>query len=170
MVGRAIEMSRQERKAYTRPEARHHGPPKRPQPVNKEPDKKYDIQIPKFAKISNYRTMNAEKKTWAIEGKKQFQLEWMREEANEFYEAISLEDEDEVLDKAIGLLRTAHHFSDNKRVQTLWHKVKPHVIEVLSDRETYDKAFKKWKKKKTLKGQAKGITSNRLLSFGGLFS
>ena len=44
------------------------------------------IKIPKFAIIKNYRTMNKDKKNLAVQGKKLIQLEWMKEEINEFYD------------------------------------------------------------------------------------
>ena len=87
------------------------------------------IKIPKFAVIKNYRTMTKEKKDLAVQGKKLIQLEWMKEEINEFYEAIFLEDKKE-----------------------------------------FNKAFKNWKKKKTLKGQAKGVTAKSLEEFAKLYS
>ena len=40
----------------------------------------------------------------------------MIEEINEFYEAVNSEDEDEILDEAMGLIRTAQQFQDSKRV------------------------------------------------------
>ena len=128
------------------------------------------ITIPKYAKIKNYRTMTKEKKRFADEGKKMYQLEWMKEEINEFYEAIFLQDKNEILDEAIGLIRTAQQFSESKRVMAWWHKVKNDVKQTLSNRREYNKAFKEWKKKKTLKGQAKGVTAKSLKEFAGLFS
>ena len=120
------------------------------------------ITIPKYAKIKNYRTMTKEKKNLAVQGKKLIQLEWMKEEINEFYEAIYLEDKNEILDEAIGLIRTAQQFSESKRVMAWWNKVSPDVKKTLSNKKEYNKAFKEWKKKKTLKGQAKGVTSKSL--------
>jgi len=128
------------------------------------------ITIPKYAKIKNYRTMTKEKKNLAVQGKKLIQLEWMKEEINEFYEAIYLEDKNEILDEAIGLIRTAQQFSESKRVMAWWNKVSPDVKKTLSNKKEYNKAFKEWKKKKTLKGQAKGVTSKSLSDFAGLFS
>ena len=128
------------------------------------------ITIPKYAKIKNYRTMTKEKKNLAVQGKKLIQLEWMKEEINEFYEAIYLEDKNEILDEAIGLIRTAQQFSESKRVMAWWSKVSPDVKKTLSNKKEYNKAFKEWKKKKTLKGQAKGVTSKSLSDFAGLFS
>ena len=94
----------------------------------------------------------------------------MKEEINEFYEAICLEDKNEILDEAIGLIRTAQQFSESKRVMAWWSKVSPDVKKTLSNKKEYNKAFKEWKKKKTLKGQAKGVTSKSLSDFAGLFS
>lgn len=128
------------------------------------------ITIPKYAKIKNYRTMTKEKKNLAVQGRKLIQLEWMKEEINEFYEAIYLEDKNEILDEAIGLIRTAQQFSESKRVMAWWNKVSPDVKKTLSNKKEYNKAFKEWKKKKTLKGQAKGVTSRSLSDFAGLFS
>jgi len=128
------------------------------------------ITIPKYAKIKNYRTMTKEKKNLAVQGRKLIQLEWMKEEINEFYEAIYLEDKNEILDEAIGLIRTAQQFSESKRVMAWWNKVSPDVKKTLSNKKEYNKAFKEWKKKKTLKGQAKGVTSKSLSDFAGLFS
>lgn len=128
------------------------------------------ITIPKYAKIKNYRTMTKEKKNLAVQGRKLIQLEWMKEEINEFYEAIYLEDKNEILDEAIGLIRTAQQFSESKRVMAWWNKVSSDVKKTLSNKKEYNKAFKEWKKKKTLKGQAKGVTSKSLSDFAGLFS
>ena len=128
------------------------------------------IKIPKFAIIKNYRTMNKEKKNLAVQGKKLIQLEWMKEEINEFYEAIFLQDKKEILDEAIGLIRTAQQFSDSKRVMAWWCKVKGDVKKALSNKKEFSKAFREWKKKKTLKGQAKGVTAKSLIEFAGLYS
>ena len=49
----------------------------------------------------------------AVAGNKLFQYEWMREEVNEFYEAIHLQDIEEIQDEAIGLIRTFQHFQDS---------------------------------------------------------
>lgn len=127
------------------------------------------ITIPKYAKIKNYRTMTKEKKNFANEGKKMYQLEWMKEEINEFYEAIFLQNKKEILDEAIGLIRTAQQFSESKRVIAWWNKVYPDVKKVFSNKREYNKAFKQWKKKKTMKGQAKGVTAESLRDFAGLF-
>ena len=95
------------------------------------------VHIPKFAKITDYRTMTPQKKKFAVEGKKRFQLEWMKEEINEFYEAVSIGDKAEILDEAIGLIRTAQQFSESKRVMIWWFKVSPDVKMVLSSKKEY---------------------------------
>ena len=128
------------------------------------------IKIPKFAVIKNYRTMTKEKKDLAVQGKKLIQLEWMKEEINEFYEAIFLQDKKEILDEATGLIRTAQQFSESKRVMAQWCKVKNDVKKALSNKKEFNKAFKNWKKKKTLKGQAKGVTAKSLEEFAKLYS
>jgi len=46
------------------------------------------IEIPEYVNMKNYRTMNKSKKKMAEDGQKRYQLEWMKEEINEFYEAI----------------------------------------------------------------------------------
>ena len=130
----------------------------------------FSIDIPKFAKIENYRTMNKKKKKMAVKGVKKYQLEWMKEEINEFYEAIHLENESEVLDEAIGLIRTAQQFSDSKRVIYWWKKVISDVQTVLSNKKKFKKAFVKWKHKKTLKGQAKDVIAENLIDFANLFN
>jgi hypothetical protein len=127
------------------------------------------IEIPKYATISNYRTMTKDKKKYAEEGKKKYQLEWMKEEINEFYEAIYLNDKDETLDEAIGLIRTAQQFSESKRVIAWWNKVRIDVKKVFPSKRIYNSAFTKWKKKKTQKGQAKGVTAQHLIDFAKLF-
>ncbi len=129
----------------------------------------YAIEIPKFVKIKNYRTMDNKKKDLAVEGVKKYQLEWMKEEINEFYEAIYLQDKKEIMDEAIGLIRTAQQFSESKRVINLWKKVKNDVKKVFNNKKIYNSAFRKWKIKKTKKGQAKGVTSKSLIEFGKLF-
>ena len=63
--------------------------------------------IPNWVKISNYRTMTDEKKEKAVKGSKKYQYEWMVEEINEFYEAVSMKNKENFRDEAIGLIRTA---------------------------------------------------------------
>ena len=130
----------------------------------------FSIIIPDYAKIKNYRTMTKKKKKMAVKGAKKYQLEWMKEEINEFYEAIYLENENEVLDEAIGLIRTAQQFSSSKRVINWWKKVSPDVLKVLSNKKKFNKAFIKWKYKKTLKGQAKDVIAHDLIDFANLFN
>ena len=62
------------------------------------------IIIPPWVKTSNYRTMTDEKKEKAVNGSKKYQYEWMVEEINEFYEALSMKDEVELRDEAVGLI------------------------------------------------------------------
>ena len=130
----------------------------------------FSIIIPDYVKIKNYRTMTKKKKKMAVKGVKKYQLEWMKEEINEFYEAIYLENENEVLDEAIGLIRTAQQFSSSKRVIYWWEKVSSDVQKVLSNKKKFDKAFIKWKYKKTLKGQAKDVVAQNLIDFADLFN
>ena len=127
------------------------------------------IKIPKWVNIKNYRTMTSTKKKKAVEGIKKYQLEWMKEEVNEFYEAIYLNDKDEILDEAIGLIRTAQQFNESKLVIRLFKKVINDIRLVFSSKKIFSKAFKKWKIKKTKKGQAKGVTENHLIEFAKLF-
>jgi len=130
----------------------------------------FSIIIPDYAKIKNYRTMTKKKKKMAVKGAKKYQLEWMKEEINEFYEAIYLENENDVLDEAIGLIRTAQQFSSSKRVIYWWNKVYSDVHKVLSNKKKFNKAFIKWKYKKTLKGQAKDVIAHDLIDFANLFN
>ena len=130
----------------------------------------FSIIIPDYAKIKNYRTMTKHKKKSAVEGVKKYQLEWMKEEINEFYEAIYLENENEVLDEAIGLIRTAQQFSSSKRVMYWLEKVSSDVHKVLSNKKKFNEAFTVWKYKKTLKGQAKDVISQDLIDFANLFN
>ena len=68
------------------------------------------IIIPEWVKISNYRTMTDEKKEKAVKGSKKYQYEWMVEEINEFYEALSMKNEGELRDEAVGLIRAYQQF------------------------------------------------------------
>jgi hypothetical protein len=117
-----------------------------------------EIPIPNWVSIKNYRTMTGEKKIQAVHGNKLLQYEWMKEEVNEFYEAIYLEDIEEIRDEAIGLIRTFQHFQDSKRVVSLWKKVRKDVLHVFPTRNIFIKAFVKWHKKKIQKNQALGVT------------
>ena len=77
-----------------------------------------EITIPEW---ENYRTMTADKKTQAVNGSKLCQYEWMKEEVNEFYEAIYLEDNDEIQDEAIGLIRTFPPLKNYTFEELKWH-------------------------------------------------
>jgi len=112
--------------------------------------------------------MTAEKKTYAVNGNKLFQYEWMKEEVNEFYEAIYLEDTEEIRDEAIGLIRTFQQFQDSKRVVSLWEKVRSDVFDVFPTHKIFVDAFVKWHKKKLQKNQAKGVTPEELIHISKL--
>lgn len=119
--------------------------------------------IPSWAKIVNYRTMTNEKKDLAVAGNKNMQYEWMVEEVNEFYEAIHLNDPEEIRDEAMGLIRTVQQFSGSKRVVALWGKVRKDVAVVFSSRAVFNATFKKWHAKKLAKKQALGVVVDDLL-------
>ena len=121
------------------------------------------INIPEWVKISNYRTMTDEKKNKAVNGYKKYQYEWMIEEINEFYEAVSMKNKVNFRDEAIGLIRTYQQFMDSKRVCKLWKKVKEDVRKVFPTKSIFLKSFKKWKIKKTKKNQALGVEAEHLL-------
>ena len=127
-----------------------------------------EITIPNWVSIKNYRTMTAEKKTHAVNGSKLFQYEWMKEEVNEFYEAIYLEDTEEIRDEAIGLIRTFQQFQDSKRVVSLWEKVRSDVLRVFPTHRIFLQAFGKWHKKKLQKNQAMGVTPEELIDISKL--
>ena len=127
-----------------------------------------EIAIPDWVTIKNYRTMTAEKKTDAVNGNKLVQYEWMKEEVNEFYEAIYLEDVEEIRDEAIGLIRTFQQFQDSKRVVSLWKKVRRDVLRVFPTRIIFVEAFGKWHKKKLQKNQALGVTPEELIQISKL--
>jgi hypothetical protein len=78
------------------------------------------IFIPKWVKISNYRTMTDGKKENAVNGSKKYQYEWMVEEINEFYEAFSMKDEVELRDEAIGLIRAYQQFMGSVEITSLF--------------------------------------------------
>jgi hypothetical protein len=122
-----------------------------------------EITIPDWVSIENYRTMTSEKKTQAVDGNKLFQYEWMKEEVNEFYEAIYLDNIEEIRDEAIGLIRTFQQFKDSKRVVSLWKKVRRDVLYVFPTRKIFVEAFVKWHNKKLQKNQAKGVTPEELI-------
>ena len=127
-----------------------------------------EIQIPNWVTIVNYRTMNNEKKELAVDGNKVFQYEWMKEEVNEFYEAIHLQDIEETRDEAIGLIRTFQQFRDSKRVVALWKKVRRDVVLVFPTRKIFLEEFAKWHKKKLLKNQAIGVIPEDLIKIAKL--
>jgi hypothetical protein len=122
-----------------------------------------DIQIPPWVSINNYRTMTNEKKSLASAGNKLFQYEWMKEEVNEFYEAIHLQDIIEIRDEAMGLIRTFQQFIHSKRVVTLWEKVRNDVLLVFPTRKIFIESFTKWHHKKLLKNQALDVTPEQLI-------
>jgi hypothetical protein len=118
--------------------------------------------------MHNYRTMTAEKKTHAVNGNKLFQHEWMIEEVNEFYEAIYVEDIDEIRDEAIGLIRTFQQFQGSKRVVSLWKKVRKDVLDVFPTHRIFLETFGKWHAKKLQKNQAHGVTPEELINISKL--
>ena len=107
--------------------------------------------------------MTSEKKTYAVNGNKLIQYEWMKEEVNEFYEAIYLRNIEEIQDEAIGLIRTFQQFQDSKRVVSLWKKVRKDVLRVFPTRKIFIEAFLKWHNKKIQKNQALGVTPEELI-------
>jgi hypothetical protein len=119
--------------------------------------------IPPWAKVVNYRTMTNSKKDNAVAGNKLAQYEWMVEEVNEFYEAIHLNDVEEIRDEAMGLIRTVQQFRDSKRVVALWKKVKRDVSRVFPTRKIFLETFAKWHAKKLAKNQALGVVADDLL-------
>jgi hypothetical protein len=127
-----------------------------------------EIQIPNWVTIVNYRTMTNEKKSHAVAGNKTFQYEWMKEEVNEFYEAIHLQDIEEIRDEAIGLIRTFQQFRGSKRVVALWKKVRKDVLLVFPTRKVFLETFSKWHTKKLLKNQAKDVVSEDLIQIAKL--
>lgn len=126
------------------------------------------VVAPRWATTEKYRTMNKKKKTFAVRGDKRCQLEWMKEEVNEFYEAVLQGEQTEILDEAVGLIRAAQQFSHSKRVQVWWRKVESDVKKVLGNKRQYAGAYREWKRRKTLKNQANGVTSEMLVRFAGL--
>jgi hypothetical protein len=127
-----------------------------------------EIAIPNWVSITDYRTMTSDKKSHAVNGNKLFQYEWMKEEVNEFYEAVYLEDIDEMRDEAIGLIRTFQQFHDSKRVVSLWKKVKIDVAAVFPTHRTFVEAFAKWHTKKLQKNQAKNVTPEELIRISSI--
>jgi hypothetical protein len=122
-----------------------------------------EIQIPNWVTIVNYRTMTNEKKVYAVAGNKVFQYEWMKEEVNEFYEAIHLQDIEETRDEAMGLIRTFQQFKGSLRVVALWKKVRRDVLLVFPTRKIFLETFDKWHAKKLKKNQAKDVVSDDLI-------
>jgi hypothetical protein len=87
----------------------------------------------------------------------------MKEEVNEFYEAIHLQDIEEIRDEAIGLIRTFQQFKGSRRVVALWKKVRKDVLLVFPTRKIFLEAFTKWHKKKLQKNQAKDVVPEDLI-------
>jgi hypothetical protein len=119
--------------------------------------------IPPWVNIVNYRTMTNSKKDLAVAGNKVAQYEWMVEEVNEFYEAIHLNNMEEIRDEAMGLIRTVQQFKDSKRVVALWKKVRRDVARVFPTRKIFLETFSKWHAKKLAKNQALGVVADDLL-------
>ena len=119
--------------------------------------------VPHWVKIVNYRTMTNNKKDKAVAGNKIVQYEWMVEEVNEFYEAIHLNNIEEIRDEAMGLIRTVQQFRDSKRVVALWKKVRRDVDRVFPTRKIFLDTFAKWHAKKLAKNQALGVVADDLL-------
>jgi hypothetical protein len=119
--------------------------------------------IPPWVNIANYRTMTNSKKDKAVAGNKVAQYEWMVEEVNEFYEAIHLNNMEEIRDEAMGLIRTVQQFKDSKRVVALWKKVRRDVARVFPTRKIFLETFSKWHAKKLAKNQALGVVADDLL-------
>jgi hypothetical protein len=107
--------------------------------------------------------MTNEKKAYAVSGNKLFQYEWMKEEVNEFYEAIHLQDVEEIRDEAIGLIRTFQQFKGSLRVVALWKKVRHDVLLVFPTRKIFLETFDKWHAKKLKKNQAKDVVPEHLI-------
>jgi hypothetical protein len=124
---------------------------------------------PEWVNIVNYRTMDDAKKKCAAEsGCHSCQTEWMREEINEFYEAILNGNRDEIEDEAMGLIRTYQQFQGCSDVVELWEQVRGDVLHVFSSRDTFESAFEKWHKKKLAKKQAIGVLAEDLIHEAGL--
>jgi hypothetical protein len=126
------------------------------------------IKIPSWVNITNYRTMTNEKKDLAVTGNKNYQYEWMVEEVNEFYEAVHLQIQEDILDEAIGLIRTVQQFGGSKRVISMWGKVRKDVAQVFPTRKLFLDTFVIWHAKKLAKKQALGVTADQLIKVSGL--
>jgi hypothetical protein len=124
--------------------------------------------IPRWVKIVDYRTMTNEKKDLAVAGNEEAQYEWMVEEVNEFYEAVHLQDTDEIRDEAMGLIRAVQQFQDSKRVVALWGKVRKDVARVFPTHEIFLDTFSKWRAKKLAKNQALGVVVDDLIHVAGV--
>ncbi len=124
---------------------------------------------PEWVNIKNYRTMDDAKKMCAAEsGCHSCQTEWMREEINEFYEAVSLGKRAEIEDEGMGLIRTYQQFRGCSDVVELWEQVRGDVLQVFPSRDTFEAAFDKWHKKKLAKKQAIGVLAEDLIDAAGL--
>lgn len=124
---------------------------------------------PEWVNIKNYRTMDDAKKMCAAErGCHSCQTEWMREEINEFYEAIALGNRTEIEDEGMGLIRTYQQFQGCSDVVELWEQVRGDVLRVFPSRDTFEAAFDKWHKKKLAKKQAIGVVAQHLIDAAGL--
>ena len=55
-----------------------------------------------------------------VNGSKKYQYEWMVEEINEFYEALSMKDEVELRDEAVGLIRAYQQFMGSVEITKLF--------------------------------------------------
>ena len=121
------------------------------------------LQIPSWVSIVNYRTMTDDKKRDAVLGNKLCQYEWMKEEVNEFYEAVFFQNIEETRDEAMGLIRTVQQFQDSKRVVSLWEKVINDVVSVFPTRKIFLETFTKWHEKKLKKKQAMDVTAKDLI-------
>jgi len=92
----------------------------------------------------------------------------MKEEVNEFYEAVNLGNNEEIRDEAIGLIRTFQQFQNSKRVVDLWKKVRKDVLLVFTTRKIFLETFTKWHIKKLKKNQAKDVVPEDLISIAKL--
>ena len=92
----------------------------------------------------------------------------MKEEVNEFYKAIYLQDIEEIRDEAIGVIRTFQQFQHSKRVVALWEKVRNDVRKVFPTRKIFIKTFAKWHEKKRKKNQDNDVVSEDLIQIANL--
>lgn len=107
----------------------------------------------------SYRTMTPNKKTLALLGHVSEQEEWMREEIQEFLEAMHLNNRADIIDEGLGLLLTAQAFPNTLAllkpyefyVQTLMH-----MIHLPTE-------YAKFAAKKHAKGQASSMTLEGLV-------